>query len=289
MKKVLLNIILAICFVLLPAICLVACDETESVFVDVPARIKSVNGFETMVSMNSDYSTQGGVVKIEMLSGKNELLQSDDGRLSYSEVDTTGLGRKVMTITFEEGDISLTYDLEIHVYLDCIESIKGITGMSKALMQNEVFNMNNIQVVFEMVSGTERVIPFGGTGLEISPVDTSTVGLHHLYIGYGDLTPYIFEYVVYDAQLATVVSTQIKGTFSKKASIGSVYDASSIVLEVTLQIAGLDALQVQTYAFDDLVVTTPDTSSAGTKKLIATFYDDILDVTYLGAATVVVK
>ena len=276
-------------FIMLSIVCFMACDKQETFDGEVPVYIESLIDFQTRVAMNSAYSTQGGQVRIARASGRVDTLPSDDERLSYSEVDTTGLGRKVMTITFEEGDISLTYDLEIHVYLDCIESIKGITGMSKALRQNEVFNMNNIQVVFEMVSGTERVIPFGDTGLEISPVDTSMVGLHHLYIGYGDLTPYIFEYVVYDASSLTYVGAEIKGSFAKKVNVGSVYDASSIVLEVTLQIAGIDALQVQTYAFDDLVVTTPDTSSAGTKKLIATFYDDLLDVTYSGAATVVVK
>ena len=239
--------------------------------------------------MNSAYSTQGGKVRIVRASGRVDTLPSDDERLSYSEVDTTGLGRKVLTVTFEENDITLECDLNIDVYLDAISSIQGITGMPKCLKLGQVFSIDDLQVTLTMLSGQELVMVNGDTGLEISPVDTSTVGLHHLYIGYGDLTPYIFEYVVYDAQLATVVSTQIKGTFSKKASIGSVYDASSIVLEVTLQIAGLDALQVQTYTFDDLVVTTPDTSSAGTKKLIATFYDDILDVTYSGAATVVVK
>ena len=289
MKKVLFNIFLAICFVLLPAICLVACDEKENVFVDAPACIKGVSNFETLVPMNSDYSTLGGVVQIEMLSGKTQILQSDDERLSYSEVDTTGLGRKVLTITFEENDIILEYDLNIDVYLDAIQSINGITGMPKCLKLGQVFSIDDLRVTLTMLSGQELVMANGDTGLEISPVDTTTVGLHHLYIGYGDLTPYIFEYVVYDAQLTTVVSTQIKGTYNKQASIGSVYDASSIVLEVTLQIAGIDALQVQTYAFDDLVVTTPDTSSAGTKKLIATFYDDLLDVTYSGAAIVVVK
>ena len=276
-------------FIMLSTVCFMACDKQETFDGEAPVYIESLIDFQTCVAMNSAYSTQGGQVRIARASGRVDTLPSDDERLSYSEVDTTGLGRKVLTVTFEENNITLECDLNIDVYLDAISSIQGITGMPKCLKLGQVFSIDDLQVTLTMLSGQELVMVNGDTGLEISPVDTSTVGLHHLYIGYGDLTPYIFEYVVYDAQLATVVSTQIKGTFSKKASIGSVYDASSIVLEVTLQIAGLDALQVQTYAFDDLVVTTPDTSSAGTKKLIATFYDDLLDVTYSGAATVVVK
>lgn len=276
-------------FIMLSTVCFMACDKQETFDGEVPVYIESLIDFQTCVAMNSAYSTQGGQVRIVRASGRVDTLPSDDERLSYSEVDTTGLGRKVLTVTFEENNITLECDLNIDVYLDAISSIQGITGMPKCLKLGQVFSIDDLQVTLTMLSGQELIMVNGDTGLEISPVDTSTVGLHHLYIGYGDLTPYIFEYVVYDAQLAIVVSTQIKGTFSKKASIGSVYDASSIVLEVTLQIAGLDALQVQTYAFDDLVVTTPDTSSAGTKKLIATFYDDLLDVTYSGAATVVVK
>ena len=276
-------------FIMLSTVCFMACDKQETFDGEAPVYIESLIDFQTCVAMNSAYSTQGGQVRIARASGRVDTLPSDDERLSYSEVDTTGLGRKVLTVTFEENNITLECDLNIDVYLDAISSIQGITGMPKCLKLGQVFSIDDLQVTLTMLSGQELVMVNGDTGLEISPVDTSTVGLHHLYIGYGDLTPYIFEYVVYDAQLAIVVSTQIKGTFSKKASIGSVYDASSIVLEVTLQIAGLDALQVQTYAFDDLVVTTPDTSSAGTKKLIATFYDDLLDVTYSGAATVVVK
>ena len=280
---------MVLAFVMLSTVCFIACDKQETFDGETPVCIESLIDFETRVAMNSAYSTQGGQVRIARASGRVDILPSDDERLSYSEVDTTGLGRKVLTVTFEENDITLECDLNIDVYLDAISSIKGITGMPKCLKLGQFFSIDDLQVTLTMLSGQELVMVNGDTGLEISPVDTTTVGLHHLYIGYGDLTPYIFEYVVYDASSLTYVDAEIKGSFAKKVNSGSVYDASSIVLEVTLQIAGLDALQVQTYAFDDLVVTTPDTSSAGAKKLIATFYDDILDITYSATATVVVK
>ena len=267
---------------------MMACARQEE-SVDNAVKIKYVRDFETDVVISSVYSVQSGSVILEKESGMRFAINYDDQRLSYSQIDTSSLGPKTLTISYTEDGTTLTYDLIVHVYLDSVTSIKDVVGMKKFFKQNEAFDTNDIKVQLNMRSGIVRELDVGTIGLDVGQVDTTTVGLHHLYVGYGDLTPTMYEYVVYDKSYINVASAQIVGTFSKKVSLGSVYDISGIILELKLQIAGLDELQIQQYAIDDLVVALPDTSTSGTKILKVSLYDGDLDATYSAQTSIVVK
>lgn len=288
MKKSLFNLLIVFSFVLLLGCCMMACARQEE-SVDNAVKIKYVRDFETDVVISSVYSVQSGSVILEKESGMRFAINYDDQRLSYSQIDTSSLGPKTLTISYTEDGTTLTYDLIVHVYLDSVTSIKDVVGMKKFFKQNEAFDTNDIKVQLNMRSGIVRELDVGTIGLDVGQVDTTTVGLHHLYVGYGDLTPTMYEYVVYDKSYINVASAQIVGTFSKKVSLGSVYDISGIILELKLQIAGLDELQIQQYAIDDLVVALPDTSTSGTKILKVSLYDGDLDATYSAQTSIVVK
>ena len=200
--------------------------------------------------------------------GTTKALTATD--LTVSEIDTSTVGDKTLTVTYE--GVSTTVTIKV----------AGITSMQivSGTLANEVYvgktlDTSSIEALVTYSSGKSEVVK--AASLTLGELDTSVMGDKVLAITYRGFT---LEFAV---KVVGVTEIEInKGTVATSVKVGEALDTSTLTA-----MARYNNDTSKSLANSELTIGTVDTSTAGVKQLTVSYngVEVTLDVTVVGVKT----
>ena len=254
--------------ILITAVLAVACCFTACTFIR-PEETKTINSIQVVegsvpTEVNIGTTPDFSGIKVTVIYADESTEEIGFNDVTISEVDTTTVGNKSVTVKYREFTTKFTVAVVDPEASAVVTSIKIlIAEKDMKCYVGEQFDMSVLQV--EATYSTGRQGKLEADKYDISAVDTSAAGTKTITATYKDDTTITasVDVEVIGIDALNVVS----GTVEKRVTVGTKHEIKDI--EVVPHYADGFSGDVLTVA--DLEIVPVDTSSVGEKKLLITY------------------
>ena len=138
--------------------------------------------------------------------------------VKVSSFDTTSVGQKTATITYNGKTVDFTYDVKAVTVPVTLESISAKLNKTEFTVGDELVD-NDIVITARYSDGSEKVIPF--TDVKVENFDTTSIGSKTASIQYLDQTV-TFDYLVINNDSLENVTPQLPGDMNNSTDQGTI-------------------------------------------------------------------
>ncbi len=246
-------IIFSIC-VLLTSLSIVACDEDTAKVTEIYVEPTSI---ELVVEHNSDWTTEGIIVKAILDNGKEKELTD----VEFSQINTAITGEQTLTVTYG------VYTCEVTITVVPTVDDYELNGVPTIVNHNSTLDLTGASLKVNYSNGTSQTIPYSDLTIA-APSGTSVLGDYKYSVVYGTTT-LEFDYTV----VKVVTDIAVSGVTVDEIIYNTQYDITGISAVVTYSDGDTKTLSVE-----ELNFTLPN-NQLGTQTLTVAYTDSVSGTT----------
>lgn len=229
------------------------------VYADEVVSVDVQSGFVNSVLKGEEYNAGSIVLTATYKSGKTATINEG---FTVSQIDTTEVGVKTLTITY--GTFTITRNVYVYDEIK-VSSILNVTGVENRVKLNENLDLTNIKATILKTNG--EYFEVGRTALSIGSFDTAIVGPQNLLISYtenGETVSTTISILVYEDTITSAMV--VEGSYKSTINIGEEYNYSNLQLKLVY-----DSGDEQLINSADLEITPIDTYEEGEQNLVVSY------------------
>ena len=167
----------------------------------VSLKVQNTDGFARSVRVFSSFSTAAAQAEITYSDGTKAVVNAE--ALTIGAVDTTTAGIKKLTVTYTEGGISVSEEIDITV-VGVAELVVDDDSVAKEILKGESFDLDGIELTGKYTDNATFTLTKADVTIEGS-IDGNRAGEQTITITYLDKT------VTYTVKVCEVVGIEVTG------------------------------------------------------------------------------
>ena len=184
----------------------------------VPVTLESISTKlnKTEFTVGDKLTDSDIVITAKYSDGSTKVIPFAD--VKVSSFDTTSVGQKTATITYNGKTVDFTYDVKAVTVPVTLESISAKLNKTEFTVGDELVD-NDIVITARYSDGSEKVIPF--TDVKVENFDTTSIGSKTASIQYLDQTV-TFDYLVINNDSLENDTPQLPGDMNNSTDQGTI-------------------------------------------------------------------